>query len=231
MRGLVMKSILCIEDDLVIQTLVVESLREYSVKVVDSVKEANEILESENFDAILLDIQLKDEDGLRILEKVSKKEGFFKNTVLFIMSSHKDIAKKMMAFSLGADDFISKPFDPLELEIRLNARLKKISAPLDFRSMADLVLDFQKQKVFLVDGNTRTDLNLTAIELKIFSYLTSQLDRVFSRQQIMEEVWGHLSITERTVDSHIAHLRKKIDDSKLSIITSNNFGYFASIKI
>lgn len=226
-----MKSILCIEDDLVMQTLVVESLKNYQVTVTDTLKEACDILDKERFDAILLDIQLKDEDGLRVLEKVSKKDGFFQNTALFIMSSHKDISKKMMAFSLGADDFISKPFDPLELQIRLDARLKKIASPTEIKHIGDLIVDLQKQKVFIVKDNVKKDINLTAIELKIFNYLTSQMDRVFSREQIIHEVWDNLSITERTVDSHIGHLRKKIADSKLSIITSNNFGYFASLKV
>lgn len=226
-----MKSILCIEDDIVIQTLVVESLKTYQVTVVDSLRDAFDILDKQQFDAILLDIQLHDEDGLRVLEKVSKRDGFFNTTAFFILSSHKDISKKMMAFSLGADDFISKPFDPLELQIRLDARLKKIFSPSEIRHIGDLTVDLQKQKVFLNKDKEKIDLNLTAIELKIFNYLTSQLDRVFSRDQIMGEVWENLSITERTVDSHIGHLRKKINDSKLSIITSNNFGYFASLKI
>lgn len=226
-----MKSVLCIDDDLVIQTMVVESLKDYQVKVADSVQRAHQILENESFDAILLDIQLKDEDGLRILERISKRDGFFNNTALFILSSHKDISKKMMAFSLGADDFISKPFDPLELEIRLSARLKKISAPLDNRIVGDLILDFQRQKAYINKENVKTDVGLTAIELKILSYLTSQMDRVYSRQQIINEVWNNLSITERTVDSHVGHLRKKLIGSKLTIITSNNFGYFASVKI
>ncbi len=226
-----MKSVLCIDDDIVIQTLVLECLKDFEIKAVGTVQQAYDILESQTFDAILLDIQLNDEDGLRILDKVSKKDGFFNNTVLFILSSNKDIAKKMMAFSLGADDFISKPFDPLELEIRLNARLKKISAPLDVRNIGDIAIDFQKQKVFIIRIDKKEDLNLTAIELKILVYITSQLERVFSRQQIINEVWENLTVTERTVDSHIAHLRKKLEGSKISIITSNNFGYFASINL
>lgn len=225
-----MKSILCIDDDLVIQTMVIESLRSFNVKAVDNLKSANEILDKEKFDAILLDIQLKDEDGLRILERVSKKDGFFKNTVLFILSSHKDISKKMMAFTLGADDFVTKPFDPLELEIRLNARLKKLTDPTDFRNVGNLLIDFQKQKVFVQNESTKTEINLTAIELKILSYLTAHLDRVYSRQQIIDEVWNGQSITERTVDSHIAHLRKKISDSSLIIQTSNSLGYSATLK-
>ncbi len=225
-----MKSVLCIEDDLVIQTLVIESLRFFNVKVTDSVESANRILDSESFDAVLLDIQLKDGDGLRVLERISKKDGFFSNTAFFILSSQKDISKKMMAFALGADDFIAKPFDPLELEIRLNARLKKISEPLDTRYVGDLILDFQKQKVFMVVKDKKIEISLTAIEMKILSYLTQKMDRVFSRQQIMESVWNNLSITERTVDSHIAHLRKKIKSSRLLIKTSNSFGYFVTVK-
>jgi DNA-binding response OmpR family regulator len=211
--------------------MVIESLTSFNVKTVDNLKSANELLDKEKFDAILLDIQLKDEDGLRILERVSKKDGFFKNTVLFILSSHKDISKKMMAFSLGADDFVTKPFDPLELEIRLNARLKKLTDPKDFRIIGNLLIDFHKQKVFLqMPEGEKTEINLTAIELKILSYLTRNLDRVYSRQQIIDEVWNGQNITERTVDSHIANLRKKIIISSLTIHTSNSLGYSATLK-
>lgn len=225
-----MKSILCIDDDLVIQTMVVQSLKSFNVKTVDNFNAGIDILGKENFDAIILDIQLGDEDGLRLLERVSKRDGFLQKTVIFILSSHKDISKKMMAFTLGADDFITKPFDPLELEIRLNARLKKVSDPSDTRTIGDILLDFQKQKVYLLSETGKNEICLTAIELKIFSYLSAHLDRVYTRQQIIDEVWSGQNITERTVDSHIAHLRKKIKDSRITIQTSNSFGYSAKLK-
>lgn len=226
-----MKSILCIDDDLVILTLISETLSDYQIKTAQTFNEAYKLIDSQDYDAILLDIQLDHQDGLRLLEKISKKEGCLNNTAVFILSSHKDISKKMMAFSLGADDFITKPFDPLELQIRLDARLKKISSPQEIKNFGDLILDLQKQKVFQVINEEKVDLSFTAIELKIFIYLTSQLERVFSRQQIIDEVWSNLSVTERTVDAHIGHIRKKIADSMLTIITSNNFGYFASLNL
>lgn len=226
------KHILCIEDDDTIQTLVEVSLTDYLVHKAKSLKEAEAELNQYKFSALIMDIELPDGDGLRFLSQIMQQEKYKKIPVL-VLSHHVDISNKVMAFSVGAEDFIGKPFDPIELNIRLTAKIKRRDAEQDeqkIRKIADVLLDFDRQKSFQVVGFKEVDLNLTSIELKIFSTLTKRLEQVYSRDQLMNLVWGETFISDRTVDSHIAHLRQKIEPTAVTIETSKNFGYRATVK-
>ena len=226
------KHILCIEDDDTIQTLVEVSLTDYLVHKAKSLKEAEKELSQYSFSALIMDIELPDGDGLRFLSQIMQQEKYKKIPVL-VLSHHVEISNKVMAFSVGAEDFIGKPFDPIELNIRLTAKIKRRDAEQDeqkIRKIADVLLDFDRLKSFLVVGFKEVDLNLTSIELKIFSTLTKRLEQVYSRDQLMNLVWGETFISDRTVDSHIAHLRQKIEPTAIAIETSKNFGYRAAMK-
>ncbi len=226
------KHILCIEDDDAIQTLVEVSLTEYLVHKAKSLKEAEKELNQYSFSALIMDIELPDGDGLRFLSQIMQQEKYKKIPVL-VLSHHVEISNKVMAFSVGAEDFIGKPFDPIELNVRLTAKIKRRDAEQDeqkVRKIADVLLDFDRQKSFQVVGFKEVDLNLTSIELKIFSTLTKRLEQVYSRDQLMNLVWGETFISDRTVDSHIAHLRQKIEPTAIVIETSKNFGYRATLK-
>ncbi len=98
------------------------------------------------------------------------------------------------------------------------------------RKVGDIEIDFNRQKAFHIISFKEKDLNLTAIELKIFSILTKRLEQVYSRDQLMTLAWGDTFISARTIDSHIAHLRQKIESTKVLVNTSKNFGYLATIR-
>lgn len=219
--------ILCIEDDLTIQTLIEQSLKEFMVVTVVSLKAAEIELSKSVFDAILLDIELPDGDGLRFFTKLTHEQKFKKVPTL-ILSGHGEISNKLMAFSIGVDDFITKPFDPLELNARLSSKIKKEQLDVDakkMRKVGDLEIDFDRQRVFQIVKGKEKDLSLTAIEIKILTMLSRRPEQVFSREQILNSVWGETAITDRTVDSHIAHLRVKISESSVMVDTVKNFGY------
>lgn len=224
-------SVLCIDDDPVVQTLLVEVLAPWSVICCLDLNSVRGVLSSSaSIHAIVIDIDLPDGDGLRFLKQELQR--FQNNNVpTFILSSHTDIAKKMMAFQFGADDFISKPFDPLELKFRLEARLKKAQQVLlDEKIIGDVVLKPQQYKAFQKSSaGLHKDLALTILELKILTLLSAQMDRIFTRNQIIDSVWGNVAITDRTVDSHIAHLRKKLKQTKIKIMTSQSVGYSATL--
>lgn len=224
--------ILCIEDDVTIQTLVEASLNAFEVICVQTLKEAEETLRATEYSAILIDIQLPDGDGLRFLAKLSHDQKFNRIPML-IFSDHSDISNKVMAFTFGADDFIAKPFDPIELNARISAKIKKQILDTENsrnRKLGNVLIDFDRQKAFLVDRAKESDLGLTGIELKILSLLTKRPEQVYSREQIMDQVWGQTFITERTVDSHVAHLRQKIENTKLQIETAKSLGYRAVLR-
>jgi DNA-binding response OmpR family regulator len=224
--------ILCIEDNPTIQTLVQLSLQEYDVTCAASLHEAETQLLSHTYAALLIDIQLPDGDGLRFLAQLSQKP-HFKNIPILIFSNYSEISNKVAAFTLGADDFIAKPFDPIELNIRITAKIRKKNSESEqqkTRSLGDLLIDFDRQKVFLLNSSQELDLELTSIEIKILALLTKRLEQVYSREQILQSVWGSTSISDRTIDSHVAHLRQKIKNSQLQIETAKSFGYRAALR-
>jgi DNA-binding response OmpR family regulator len=230
--NIVRMKVLCIEDDPTIQTLVTQSLRDFNIIQALTLKNAEVLLERNSFDAILLDIELPDGDGLKYYTKLSQDLKYRKIPTL-ILTGHNDISNKLMAFSVGVDDFISKPFDPLELSARLSSKIKKAQSEIEekkLRKIGDLEIDFDRQKVFHIKDGKEIDLQLTSIEIKILSLLTRRVEQVFSREQILNNVWGDTNITDRTVDSHIAHLRNKIVGSNVKIDTAKNFGYSLVIK-
>lgn len=225
-------SILCLEDDPTIQILITESLRDYNVVLCNTISEAQTHVLRGSWSAILIDIQLPDGDGLRFLTDLQKNEKLNKIPHL-VLSSYSDISNKVAAFSLGADDFITKPFDPIELQIRVSSKVrrwKNENEDSQTRQLENLLIDFYRQKAFSLNKGVEVDLNLTSIELKILSLLTRRMEQVYSREQILDQVWGNTFISDRTVDSHIAHLRQKIQKTSITIETAKNFGYRAILQ-
>jgi len=226
------RKVLCIEDDPTMQALVEVALADYEVISTPTLKEAERLLQQITPSALIIDIQLPDGDGLRFLTQISQEDKFKKIPVL-ILSNHTDISYKVMAFSFGAEDFIGKPFDPIELNARLTAKVKRRAAETEAvqnRQVGDLLIDLDRQKVFLTFNGKEKDLGLTGIELKILSLLTRRMEQVYSREQIMNSVWGETFIADRTIDSHVAHLRQKIQETQVQIETAKNLGYRAVLR-
>ena len=224
--------ILCLEDDATIQALVKESLREFHVVCVSRVQDAEVEIAKTEFEALLLDIELPDGDGLKFYSRISQDQKLSRIPAVFI-TGNSEIANKIMAFSVGAEDYITKPFDPRELSARLNSKIRKNRADQtskQLRHVGDLEIDFDRQRVVhLRDGGEKV-LELTGIEMRILALFSKRLEQVFSREQILNSVWGETHITDRTVDSHIAHLRTKIAGSLVSIETVKNLGYRAIVR-
>lgn len=227
------RRILCIEDDLTTQTVIELALSEFEVVVADTLKKAEILLRELDFVAWLVDIRLPDGDGLRFLTRMVKDERI-KNIPILVLSNQCEVANKVAAFSFGVDDFIGKPFDPIELHARVSAKVRRREVEADearTRKLGDLLLDLGRQKVFHVSDGSEKDLGLTAIELKILATLTRRLERTYSREQLIAEVWRETSISDRTVDSHIAHLRQKIQETAVAVETAKSFGYRAVLKV
>lgn len=223
--------ILCLEDDATMQTLVEVSLPDFDVVCVGSISAAVSALKETSFSALLVDINLPDGDGLRFLGDISRQSET-RNLPVLILSDRTEISNKVMAFSLGAEDFIAKPFDPIELRARVASKIKKRGDESEakmVRRFGDLTIDLNRQMALIsTAGSKERDLGLTSIELKILLFLTRRLEQVYSREQIIEEVWKDTHITDRTVDSHIAHLRQKLEGCDLIIETVKSMGYRAS---
>lgn len=223
-----MQKLLLVEDNEVIRVLAANTLKEFSLSMAANLKEAQSLIQNNTFDLILLDIGLPDGDGLAFLNQLSSSSGT--QTPVIVISGKTDIANKVTAFSFGAEDFISKPFDPIELKARIAAKLKKIERAKthsDLLKIGDLIITVSKQKVVIQSNdNDQAPVDLTTLEFKLLLALAKHPERVYSREHLLSEVWGNdLSVTLRSVDTHVAHLRKKIHKSKVKIDTVIRSGY------
>lgn len=230
--------VLCIEDDPFFQTLIEESLtrtRAFQLDFAPNLAIAREKLRKQNYDAIILDLTLPDGDGLRFLTEMSQLTAQTSTGTLppvLILTGQTEVPSRVAAFQLGADDFLAKPFEPLELEARLLARIKKAQVTKDQGETVrygDIEIDQARVRVSRVTRGESQDLGFTAIEFKILVSLTQRVEAVLSREQLLEKVWPGTYINERTVDSHIAHVREKLGDSKLKVETVKGLGYRARI--
>lgn len=220
-----MKNILCVEDNAEIQILVEAALDQHHVTLARTLAEAKAALKKTTYDLVILDLELPDGDGMKFLAEI----GDGNEIPVFILTGRTETANKVIAFSLGVDDFISKPFDPLELRARVNAKLKKTSTQADQQAvlkLKDLTIDVEKQRVTIAKAGSPENVSLTSIEFRLLLTFARSPDRVFSRAQLLDKVWGSdIAVTDRTVDTHVGHLRKKIAASQVKIETVLNEGY------
>lgn len=224
-----MKDILYIEDSAESVLMVQETLKPHHIHHVSTLKDAEIALQQKNYDLILLDLNLPDGDGLRYLaEKSSDQSCGLKNTPLFVLSGQSEISSKVMAFAIGVDDYILKPFHCAELKARVDAKLRKHSekaSEQETLQLGNVRLDLAKQKVSIHKNGLQQDLTLTRLEFKLLTKFMKSPDRVFSRELFIESIWSDANVTDRTVDTHIAHLRKKMGPASLKIETVTGEGY------
>ena len=222
------KEILVVEDSPEIRILIESSLEDYRPFFCATLKDATQAMSRQNFQLIILDIGLPDGDGLRFLAELAGKPET-RSIPVMILSARTDTANKVMAFSIGAEDFITKPFDPIELKARVAAKLRKFekdASRSEIIKVGDLELDLLKQKVQLATKIGSELLDLTTLEFRLLTFFAKSPDRVLARDTLLNSVWGYdVNITDRTVDTHIAHLRKKIAHSKCKIETVIGSGY------
>lgn len=221
-----MNSILCVEDNAEMQILVEAALDSHRVTLVSTLNDAKKALAQSKFDLVILDLELPDGDGMKFLTSLNGPEH---QVPVFILTGKTETANKVIAFSLGVDDFISKPFDPLELRARVNAKLKKVATASDQQAVLkfkDLTIDVEKQRVSVAAKTGPEIVSLTSLEFRLLLTFARSPDRVFSRAKLLDHVWGSdIAVTDRTVDTHVGHLRKKIAGSAVKIETVLNEGY------
>lgn len=168
---------------------------------------------------ILLDIMMEDEDGFAALENL--KSGRFRDIPVIMVSAKGEEINKVKGLNMGADDYIAKPFGVLELIARINANLRKTAAyaPLKFESVS---IDDGKHEV-KVNGKT---VPLTLKEYGLLKLLMQNAGAVVPREKILSAVWGEDYFGEsRTLDIHIASLRKALQGSGVEIVTVRGVGY------
>lgn len=208
-------NILLIEDSAEMQVVLRNLLGHggHTLLIASTGGQARKILRDKEVHLIILDLGLPDEDGLKFYGQIQENERL-RNISVMVVSGKVDTHVKVAAFSLGVDDFIQKPFDPLELRARVEARLNKIKFNADRDSLIEthlFQLNLPKQKAFVRDGDSMTELELTSLEFKLLYELVRHEDQILSRDQLLDSVWGNATeILDRTVDVHVSLLRRKL---------------------
>ena len=178
------------------------------------------------YDLVLLDVRLPGKDGFEVLREARQAGVDSPVIMLTVKDGHKH---KLRGFDLGADDYVTKPFDPEELTARVEAVLSRSESALpdtgDVYSFGDLTVHFPEATV----TNGDDEIELTDLEFNILEYFIEHRGRTVSRKQLLRDVWGISGdITTRTIDRHVASLRKKIEptpDTPTYLETVYGIGY------
>ena len=227
--------IISIEDSPEIQNLVKIALSNapFELSFAYTLKEGRDYINKGKADAILLDIDLPDGDGLKFYSEI-KNYPELASIPVFILTGRNSIEDKSLGFQLGIEDFITKPFNPIELKLRLETRLKKIldkKVGEEIIHLGNLTIDLASQRVIIQNQTNTSKPDLSSTEFKILYYLAKNKEQIKSRDQIMTTVWGEdTNFTDRTIDSHISRLRKKIAECNYKIEAVANSGYRLTAK-
>lgn len=222
-----MKTILLVDDSKEIFTMVsraVESISE--LKWVECLEEARKILKQDSFDLILLDIELPDGNGVDLCSEINSMDA---QIPIFFLTSHEGLSDKVLGFSAGAEDYITKPFAPLELKARIEAKFKKadlIKKASDVMKWEELKINKARQEVHILDKGEFERVDLTALEFKLLMYFANKPFEVIHRDEILDKLWGEdVHVYARSVDTHVSKLRKKLGAVSHIIESVHGSGY------
>ena len=222
-------TILLVEDELdLLQTLSFNFESEgYKVKKATSGKEAMKFLEDDDsISLVILDLMLPDMSGLDICRHIRAKNNL-KDILVIMVTAKGEEVDRVVGFEVGADDYVVKPYSVRELLLRVGGMLKRSSKEnqsndKDSFVYQDLKIDTDKHKVYLTDKK----ISLTSKEFKLLKHLLSKADKVQTRDNLLQKVWGYDNdVTTRTVDTHIKRLRSKIGKYGDKIETIRGEGY------
>src|SRR5215218_8089435 len=220
--------ILLVDDEQAVQTLLTYPLRKEGYEVVGAADghEALNRFSEERFDLVVLDIMLPKLDGIEVCRRLRTHS----QVPIIMLTAKGDEIDKVAGLEMGADDYITKPFSVREFRSRVKAALRrgKMAGPAVAEEpikAIDLEIDFERRSV-TIGGEP---VQLTYVEFEILAALAAAPGRVFSREMLLEHVWGDSTYRDpRTVDVHIRHLREKLESDPKSpeyLFTVRGVGY------
>ncbi|MDM1349558.1 response regulator transcription factor [Myroides marinus] len=219
-------NILLVEDDTRISDFIVKGLEEngMQVELANSGEQARDLILGADWDLILMDVMLPGIDGIQLTKMIRFKKNY---TPILMLSALSETTDKISALDSGADDYLTKPFHFSELLSRINALTRRTKFNYEkkehFYICRNLKVDPEKH---LVTQNNK-QIDLSPREYKLLLFLLENKDKVVSRMQILERVWGiQFDTNTNVVDVYISYLRNKIDESEGKIIhTIKGTGY------
>ncbi len=225
------KKILVVDDEKAIANIIKFNLKKEGYDVITAEDGEMGVIKAftENPDLILLDIMMPKIDGYEACKRIREKM----STPIIMLTARAEEVDKVLGLELGADDYVTKPFGIRELMARVKANLRKYDAVIKTSEMSSNIIDFGRLVIDLdryevkKDGNV---IDLTFREFELLKFLAQQKTQVFSREVLLEKVWGYEYFGDvRTVDVTIRRLREKIEDDpgKPSyILTKRGVGYY-----
>ncbi len=222
-----MTKILLVEDEVQIQELVRFNLEKDGFTVITALngEQGLELARREKPELIIIDTTIPMFDGFDIIKSLRSQEGT-KVVPIIILSSSNDVLDKIIGLELGADDFLSKPFSPRELSARIKARVREVQRKTETKASqlrwGALEIALDSYTVTIADE----PLNLTIKEYELLVLFVTNPYQVFSREYLIQKVWGNLSTTgTRALDVHISHLRNKLKSLGPVLDSVRGIGY------
>ena len=225
-----MDKILLVDDEIELGEMIQDyMLKEgFEVHVEHTLSAGKETFDTDSFHAVILDINLPDGSGLDLCKYIRDKS----NVPIIMLSAKSGDVDKIMGLGVGSDDYITKPFSPSELSARIRAHISTYNrlsnndkTQLKKKRFKDLMIDEEAYEVYLKDKK----INMTAKEFKILNYLANNPNRVFSKEQLFNYVWGYDDFGDiTTVTVHVRKIREKIEENSkkpIYIITVWGVGY------
>lgn len=217
--------ILIVEDEVSLAELVAERLKKdrYIVDISHDGEEGLYNALSGMYDLIILDIMLPKKDGIEILKEIRKADMDVK---VILLTAKAELEDRLLGFGSGANDYVPKPFHIDELTARVNAQLsigKAMDSSLEY---GDIVLDYRSSKLRCI--TTEEDISINNKEFQLIEYFMNNPDRILSREQIYDRIWGMDSeAISNNLEAYMSFVRKKLKilGSKVSIKTIRNMGY------
>jgi DNA-binding response OmpR family regulator len=218
--------ILVVEDDRAVQKALKRLFEAegYNVTIAGDGNAAVELFRAIQPAAVVLDLRLPGVSGQELCREFKQRAG---GVPIIVLSATSDVSDKVLLLELGADDYVTKPFSPRELLARVRAALRRTTRPSNTETFAfdDTAIDFTKMEV-LRDGKA---IALTAQEFKTLKFMVQNAERVITRDELLNEVWGyHNYPSTRTVDNHILKLRQKLEQDPANPVhfrTVHGVGY------
>ena len=198
------KIILIIEDEFKVANLLADYMIEagYQPQIVQDGKQALSKFQKVSPDVVLLDVMLPGKDGMEICREIRHQS----NVPIIIITARVEEVDRLLGLELGADDYICKPFSPREVVARVKAILRRIDNGKPFNNSV-LQLDESRHTATI----NAQQVELTAVEFKLLKILTNDPGHIYSRTKLMDSIYDdHRIVSDRTIDSHIKKLRKKL---------------------
>ena len=228
--------VLVADDDEKIRELLELYLTKEGFAVIQAADGAEAILKAQQLkpDLIVLDIMMPVLDGMEVCRQVRK----FSQVPVIILTARTEDEDRILGLELGADDYLAKPFNPRELVARVKAVLRRMAHSGEEMASKDAILTFAQLTInrqeYAATSSGHT-VQLTAKEMDLLWHLASHPGRVFSREQLLESIWGYEYFGDtRTVDTHIKRIRQKLevqDDSAWDIKTVWGVGYKFEVRV